>query len=98
MIKDVVFEDLDKLMDFIKSSNMSDDEKKQALTLCSYIRANIEDSDVDTSVPEQEEGLAEAVAGGLKDTTDVGNIAGACRDFGCEQLDDLAAMLKGGLK
>lgn len=47
---------------------------------------------------EQEEGLAEAVADDLKDTTDVGNIAGACRDFGCEQLDDLAAMIKGGLK
>ena len=98
MIKDVVFEDLDKLMKFLKDSGMSFDEKKQALTLCSYIRANIEDSDVDTSVPEQEEGLAEAIAGGLKDSTNVGNITGACRDFGCEQLDGLAAMLKGGLK
>ena len=98
MTSSIVYEDLNKLMDFIKSSNMSDDEKKQALTLCSYIKANLEDEVVDVSVPEQEEGLAEAVAGGLKDTTDVGNIAGACRDFGCEQLDDLAAMIKGGLK
>ena len=98
MTSSIVYEDLNKLMDFIKSSNMSDDEKKQALTLCSYIKANLEDEVVDVSVPEQEEGLAEAVAGGLKDTTDVGNIAGACRDFGCEQLDDLAAMIKGRLK
>ena len=98
MINSIVYEDLNKLTDFIKSSSMTDDEKKQALTLCCYINANLEDEVVDTSVPEQEEGLAEAVAGGLKDSTDVGNIAGACRDFGCEQLDDLAAMLKGGLK
>lgn len=97
MIKGVVFKDLDKLMKFISDSSMSDDEKKQSLTLCSYIRANIEDSDDDTSVPEQAEGLAEAIAGGLKDSTDVHNIVGACRDFGCEQLDGLADLLKGGL-
>lgn len=47
---------------------------------------------------EQIEGLADAVSDGLKGSTSVGNIAGACRDFGCEQLDDLADMLKGGLK
>ena len=98
MINSIVYEDLNKLTDFIKNSSMPDDEKEQALTLCGYINANLEDEVVDTSASEQEEGLAEAVAGGLKDSTDVGNIVGACRDFGCEQLDGLAAMLKGGLK
>lgn len=47
---------------------------------------------------EQMEGLADVLSDGLKDSTSVGNIATACRDFGCEQLDDLADMLKGGLK